>query len=333
MNFNLFDQETRLLIEADLRPVQGERFQPTGFPELGSATYTLPDGTEMLLVESAQSIANRLEAVCWNDADQDLKPFLQGLPYIRVTSNGEVITNSILEAHRLNSPYILESQDKSFTERLLAELNVSKDSPVDFSHVAKVIFKYDPNSVIHGLFISRGEFAGGRLKLPRLLSGFIEARNVRPVESGGVKLDRVDPTANAQLGFGHVPYTRTEYTAEKITAYFNYDLGLLRSYRLGKEAENFFIAWGIWKILCLLDSGLRLRTACDLSCQELKVTQPSDFELPNIEDLEREMPKLINSVPAFDGVSVTDVNFIPPKKWKKKKAAKEVVTDEGVEDE
>ena len=76
-----------------------------------------------------------------------------------------------------------------------------------------------------------------------------------------------------------------------------------------------------------------MRTACDLSCQELKVTQPSDFELPNIEDLEREMSKLINSVPAFDGVSVTDVNFIPPKKWKKKKAAKEVVTDEGVEDE
>ena len=51
----------RILIEARLRPVQGERFQPTGFADLGAAVYELPSGTRMLLVESAQSIANRLE--------------------------------------------------------------------------------------------------------------------------------------------------------------------------------------------------------------------------------------------------------------------------------
>lgn len=28
----------RLLIEAELVPVQGSRFQPTGFPDLGAAT-------------------------------------------------------------------------------------------------------------------------------------------------------------------------------------------------------------------------------------------------------------------------------------------------------
>ena len=48
-------------MEADLKPLQGERFQPTGFPDLGAATYQLPDGTRMLLVESAQSMANHLE--------------------------------------------------------------------------------------------------------------------------------------------------------------------------------------------------------------------------------------------------------------------------------
>ena len=51
----------RILVEADLVPVQGQRFQPTGFADLGAAVYTLPDGTRMLLVESAQSMANRLE--------------------------------------------------------------------------------------------------------------------------------------------------------------------------------------------------------------------------------------------------------------------------------
>jgi hypothetical protein len=45
----------RLLLEAHLAPVQGDRFQPAGFPDLGPATYTLPDGTDMLLVESTQS--------------------------------------------------------------------------------------------------------------------------------------------------------------------------------------------------------------------------------------------------------------------------------------
>ena len=64
----------RLLLEAVLKPVQGERFQPTGFADLGPARYQLPDGTEMLLVESAQSVANRLEAVCWDEITGQLIP-------------------------------------------------------------------------------------------------------------------------------------------------------------------------------------------------------------------------------------------------------------------
>jgi len=42
----------RLLIEVELRPVQGARFQPTGFPDLGAAVFDAPDGRR-LLVESA----------------------------------------------------------------------------------------------------------------------------------------------------------------------------------------------------------------------------------------------------------------------------------------
>ena len=78
----------RLLLEANLVPVQGARFQPTGFPNLGAATYTLHDGTEMLLVESAQSMANRAEAACWDEAKNDLVPVLAGLPYVHVDISG-----------------------------------------------------------------------------------------------------------------------------------------------------------------------------------------------------------------------------------------------------
>jgi len=109
----------RLLMEAELKPLQGERFQPTGFADLGAARYTLPDGTEMLLVESAQSVANRMEMACWDDAKDGLIAELNGLPYIRVNKpNGTHLTNSILEAHRINSPYILEGKDKTVFDLL-----------------------------------------------------------------------------------------------------------------------------------------------------------------------------------------------------------------------
>lgn len=44
----------RLLFSVPLRPIQGTRFQPTGFPDLGAAVYQAGD-TTCLLVESPQS--------------------------------------------------------------------------------------------------------------------------------------------------------------------------------------------------------------------------------------------------------------------------------------
>src|SRR5690606_6846781 len=107
---NLLERSPRLLLEADLVPIQGTRFQPTGFPDLGAAEYSSPDGSRrMLLVESAQSMANRLEAVCWDEVADDWVAPLRGLPVIKVKDlDGNSLTNSVLEAHRLNSPYILE---------------------------------------------------------------------------------------------------------------------------------------------------------------------------------------------------------------------------------
>src|SRR3954447_11306935 len=89
----------RVLIEADLKPVAGTRIQPTGFPDLGAATYDAPDGTPTLLVESAQSMANRLEAICWDDGTNDIVPELKGLPYVNVKlaglGDGSDTTNSL----------------------------------------------------------------------------------------------------------------------------------------------------------------------------------------------------------------------------------------------
>src|ERR1043165_3584411 len=98
--------EPRLLIKASLRPVQGDRFQPTGFPDLGAALYRRPDDTEMLLIESAQSMANRMESVCWDQAGDRIIEPLSSLPHVVVALGNGQQTSSIQEAHRLNSPDI-----------------------------------------------------------------------------------------------------------------------------------------------------------------------------------------------------------------------------------
>ena len=145
MNLDALLKEPRLLVEVDLEPLQGSRFQPTGFPDLGAAEYVAPDGTRMLLVESAQSMANRLETVCWDEAANDWVECLRGLPYVAVIDeNDKPVTNSVLEAHRINSPYILEAPDKVFLSRLKEELGGLEQGRVDLiitdhKHIAKII--------------------------------------------------------------------------------------------------------------------------------------------------------------------------------------------------
>src|SRR5439155_6598334 len=121
---------------------------------------------------------------------------------------------------------------------------------------------YDTNAVLHGLFLAKKELAGGRLRMPRLLSGFVEAESAEVAESGGVKNDRVDPSGDTKSGFGNVLFHRTEFTAKKVTGYFNLDLAQLRAYGLGENAEDFLVALTFFKIRRFLASGLRLRTAC-----------------------------------------------------------------------
>jgi CRISPR-associated protein Csb1 len=312
MNFQSLASSPRLLIEADLTPIQGTRFQPTGFPDLGPAAYNLADGTTMVLVESAQSIANRLEIVCFDEATNDWSLPLRGLPFVRVLDNqGKPLTNSVMESHRINSPYILEGKNKTFFDILKSELGVLEKGRVDNHLLAKTLFKYDVNALLHGVFLAKKELAGGRLRLPRALSGFVEARNASIAASGGVKFDQVDPSGETAKGFGHVPFHRDEYSAEQVTAFFNLDLAQLRGYGLGSAAENLLIALAMYKIQAFLDRGLRFRTACDLEVKgTLRVKRPAEFELPSLGELEAHLPSLISAAqPLFASPSVTDVVY------------------------
>ena len=276
----------RLLLQQELRPMQGERFQPTGFADLGAALYETASGQRRLLVESAQSVANRMEAACLEGGGPEILNELKGLPYVRVTLNGPVtsVTTSLVEAHRINSPYIVSNE--AFKKPFLEATAYRKGSQIDWQKVALAMFRCDPNSIIHGVFMAN--LLDGRMRLARALSGFIEAENVREAASGGVKNNALDPKGEIRAKnydknvYGNVPYQRMEYTAERIIAFFNLDLSLLRSYRLAPAATSLLQALALFKIRRFLNQGTRLRTACDFRTQGELVTEgPVTFAVPD----------------------------------------------------
>lgn len=311
MNLEAFRATARLLVEADLRPVQGTRFQPTGFPDLGAAEYRFGD-RRMLLVESAQSMANRLEAVCWDEASDDLVEPLRGLPYVRVTLPSGTRTNSVLEAHRLNSPYIVNSAG---FDAIKDAIGFTKDTPFDRRSLVRALLRFDPNSILHGIFLEK---IAGVVRIPRALSGFIEATDVEVAASGGVKLDRVQPATEGESttygkaaeGYGNVPYARDEYAAASITAFFNLDLALVRGYGLPPEAQDLLLALGLFKVQRFLAEGLRLRTACDLALVDARVSRPDGAVLPSREEIEAAMPALIRKAAKhFNDPAILDLRY------------------------
>ncbi|GIW75951.1 MAG: hypothetical protein KatS3mg104_1014 [Phycisphaerae bacterium] len=289
LDLSSLDTVNRLLLTVPLKPLQGDRFQPTGFPSLGAATYQTKDGPK-LLVESAQSMANRLEATCWDAATNKPVTALDGISHVTVTRKGAFLTDSMLEAHRLNSVYIERSQGEFYTKTLPEAIGASKEEPVDRKKFIEALLKYDVGCLIHGVFL---ESIDGRLRIARALSAFIEASGIQVAPSGGVKIDRVKATKDegktSKEGFGNVPFARDEYVADRIDCHINLDLAQIRGYGLGDKVERLLILLALYRVRKLLDGDLRLRTACDLEPVDrdnLVATRPAGFKLPSLGDLE-----------------------------------------------
>lgn len=305
--YSALANQPRLLIEAELQPIQGIRFQPTGFPDLGAATFKRPDGTPMLLVESAQSMANRLEAVCWDEAKDEIIEPLKGLSHVVADLSEGAKASSIMESHRLSSYYLIENSNlKSI---LVERIGGALKGKLDIRKLAKALFDLDAGSVLHGVFIAKKDVFEGRARLQRLLSSFIEAEAYEVAASGGAKLDRFDPkgsagedgTKGSEEGRGNVIYSRTEFTAKRTVAYFNLDLATMRGYGLGEGAENMLVALALFKILRLLETGLRLRTACDFEVKSLRATRPAGIDLTKRDELLAELSQKMRSLIAECG--------------------------------
>ncbi|HET8862746.1 MAG TPA: type I-U CRISPR-associated RAMP protein Csb1/Cas7u [Solirubrobacterales bacterium] len=308
--------EPRLILKAKLKPVAGSAFQPTGFPDLGPAEFERPraDGEteQALLVESVQSLANRLEGVAWNKDEQRPATAVSSLPYVAVREKGSdhFLTSSRLEPHRLAGAYIRSSKidGSGGDDWLIEKAGVEKGHPLNWRGLYRFLFDLDPLCLIHGVFFSSPKWRDyGNPRVRRAVTALIEAHGVRPVVSGGVKRDDVNPTTaekrGSSEGFGFVPFGRTEYTARSIELDVVLDLEQLRGYGLGEEETDLLTAVALWEIRSLLDKPLRLRTACDLELDgEPQVTRPEGGRLPAGAEIEAAIAS--SKVSFDDGVPV-----------------------------
>ena len=289
--------DLRLTLCASLKPTSGlDRFQPAGFPEIGHVIYDAPrpgDSVQKVcIVDSAASMANHLEAVCLaNGHSLDLVDELSGMPYVECRArnggqNGEgvdqrptqLVVTTLSEGHRLASTYFLEGTsggndgEMRFVDVLREEFGIvdlgkkSHPLPDQWWTVFSTIFRYDPNSLVHGVL-----FPAMGIKLPRMLTAHIEAFGASRVRSSGVKFDKLGKTSSGQPIF-----SVDEETASEIIATFVIDLALLRSFGrrdqgLNDVQKEFLLALALWKIERLLRGPFRYRSNCDLALDELRI--------------------------------------------------------------
>ncbi len=299
---------TRELFTIRLAPAIGHRFQPTGFPNLGAATFDVPtnDGWETWLrVESEQSMANRLEATLWDEPDQSPETVVARLPHVNVIDkDGAWLTSSRLEAHRLASAYIRHSTDADgnkgpdIINNALGSEGDRARSPHEF---AEGLFRLDPMTLVHGVFLAQKEFKGNP-KVCRAITAFIEARDVREAHGGGVKKDSVHIGADSKAGrgaadgYGMIPFDRLEWTAREILLCVDLDLAQIASYGLPETATMLLADIARLQLRRLLDGGLRLRTACDLVVQDDEIVAHDGTQLPTREELEQRVSAAIDDV-------------------------------------
>jgi CRISPR-associated protein Csb1 len=273
-----------LVAKAHLKPVGDlRRFQPAGFPEIGQVAYKVGDD-RICIVDSAASMANHLESVCFEDGGGTvLHSDLSGLAYVAcvTTENGSshTVCTTLSEGHRLASDYFVGTPavlgGEPFREVLQREMQLKKLGekkfffyPGGWGKIYKTIFQYDPNSLVHGLL-----FAKESIKISRMLTAHHEAHHTERVSSAGVKFDKIGKTTSGQPIF-----SVTQQTAEETLVTFILDLALLRSYGRAEEGLNLaqkrlLLELALWKIARLTARPFRYRSGCHLElARELEWT-------------------------------------------------------------
>ena len=221
----------------------------------------------------------------------------------------KAVVTSLTEGHRLASDYFLDGlldpkwveerkeakqkrgggqgektipahwEGKGFREQLRDELGITEVRknekyfihPEDWWAIYETVFKYDPNSLVHGILLAKEQ-----IKITRLLTASLEAFGAARVGRSGVKFDRLGKTLSGQPIFAV-----DEETAAKIRATFILDLALLRSYGrdgngLNDAQKKLLLGLALWKIKRLITQPFRFRSQCYLKCTGVEIITDGD---------------------------------------------------------
>ena len=289
---SLLDQlyaQYHIVITASLKLTNGNFLQPTGFPDIGPCIYRDKEGRRWCLVESEQSMSNRLEAVCmrcpgfWVDD-------LRGLPVIVVKNTaGNLLATNLTEPHRIASSYILEGKLAGGTENLrkLFEEKIELENDGDIwpldkrANLEKLVFALDPAALLHGFQFVQWKFVG--LRQTRLIHARLEAEldDDPEVQYVVVKCDAIEPesTSEGRANKGQSIAAKSRIVPKNIVATFEIDVLGLKSLSLDEDRKKFLLGLALWKIGAFLNNNqsfdprsratgpsLRLRADCYLTC-------------------------------------------------------------------
>jgi CRISPR-associated protein Csb1 len=277
-----------VVIRASLEPKNGNFLQPTAFPDIGPCIYRDKEGQRWCLVESEQSMSNRLEAVCmkspgvWVD---DLK----GLPLIAVRNKaGDLLATNLTEPHRIASSYILDGKRAGNGDmRALLEEKLGLQNGGDFwpmdrrADLERLVFALDPSALLHGFQFVQWKFVG--LRQTRLVHARLEAElaDDPEVHYVMVKWDGIEPesTREERANKGQSIAAKSRIVPKNIVATFEIDVLGLKSLSLDEDRKKFLLGLALWKIGALLANkpsfdprsratgpSLRLRADCYLTC-------------------------------------------------------------------
>jgi CRISPR-associated protein Csb1 len=287
--------QDRVVITASLKLTNGRFLQPTGFPDIDACIYRDKEGRRWCLVESEQSMSNRLEAVCmkspgvWVD---DLK----GLPLIAVRNKavkneaGDLLTTNLTEPHRIASSYILDGKRvgngdmRALLEEKLGLQNGGDFWPMDRrADLERLVFALDPSALLHGFQFVQWKFVG--LRQTRLIHARLEAElaDDPEVHYGMVKWDAIEPesTREERANKGQSIAAKSRIVPKNVTATFEIDVLALKNLSLKEDRKKFLLGLALWKIGAFLANkasfdprsrstgpSLRLRADCYLTCEE-----------------------------------------------------------------
>ncbi|MGH3440733.1 MAG: type I-G CRISPR-associated RAMP protein Csb1/Cas7g [Nitriliruptorales bacterium] len=358
----------RLVLTAQLKPVGGaDRFQPAGFPEIGHVIYDAPRGDDevepVCIIDSAASMANHLERVCVR-SDYDPTPVdeLSSLAHLRCVTDGagtgeaapeedgrEVVVTSLTEGHRIASTYFLAGKridgegpgERTFEEELREACGIqdlgtrTHPLPEAWWTTFRALFRYDPNSLVHGVLLPRWQ-----VKIPRVLTAHHEAFGAQRVDRSGVKFDRLGKTVSGQPIFAV-----DDETARTIRATFVLDLALLRSFGrddlgLGDAEKRALAALALWKVGRLLAQPFRYRSGCDLECVDIDAQldgQDVDVSADDLAGLPvgTFLDGAVGAVAERDGMrpGVVDIYWPRDELYRAPKEVAEATEDEELDDE